>query len=597
MKRIASYTLTRSGWCAVVVAEVDDVGAVRFAARRGWPVGENVPLPQPKTLKKFGEVRTQTMTRELTQDAAHELAHEILEFVVGHGAEKLLIERPHGSGNVARRARMMVEAIGATMKHAGLVAEVVDGVGRYDRNVDAGRLARDIAGWAAEEELPEGQRPRETERRAATLLLPREERSGDGVPAQIRGEDRGDPRQDGAQQALPITDRLGTSEAQHDRQRQRLDEPQREDASGDAGGLDAGHRSLGDTGTGGAREVAPSPPKLHTRTAGIDAGTTHVAATVTEGDIPPLAYIASDEFTYGRETRNKRGEKGRTFSDADTLAMADQIDAFLKLHQVDRVIVEQSTNIIPYKDENKAILVARTVDGANQALKTNHIAGLILGILIGRGYEAFPSVTAIAARGRVAPKKRSDTRTKDERIEAAVRGHIPSWPAHRMSNNHERDAGMLCIYAGLLWRDAVSEEGAREEPKRRAPRVPRERPQSATKAKRSAVRAERDAAGCTCRSPKHKRSCPAFVPQAAARDIVDMLKFRGPQPRADLCDYGSAESDLRERALDMLVEQGDVELDGELYRIVVKPRATPESDGAADPQSVPRGGVHGVGGA
>jgi len=121
---------------------------------------------------------------------------------------------------------------------------------------------------------------------------------------------------------------------------------------------------------------------------------------------------------------------------------------------------------------------------------------------------------------RVAGGAHVEGETKGGRLARAVAAGFVNWPAD--TGPDMRDAGGLAVYAVL------PPPEVKAAPVPRAPRdatpvryVDKRKGRPERKAKRAAIRAAKDAAGCRCLR-QHARACPLYVPkeERAAKGFV-----------------------------------------------------------------------------
>lgn len=549
----AACPCSRSGWLGIVAAMVTDGGTPALLDRWGCEVGHLVELAQP--IPRRGQ-SPQTHERVVTPEEAASIAEAAVEWARNHGATRLRIEAPpeREGGKAAERSRQMAEALEA----ASLLADIeVESVER-----PFGGDVREIVGWPREPGAT-----KESEQRAALLLLPREDgdderrletrgrvagrsvgRSNSGSTvsrrdqpeAQPGGADKPGAGQDsgaagnvvdrggGRCEGIPEDVRVGNGGPRVDR----------DGHSGRDGGL--GEGASGDRHPHG---VAP-PPKLGHRIAAIDSGTRHICIGISEGTTRPLRLVGFEHLDTDKIREVGKDDPPRMGLDGDRDAAVEWAVDVLLRYEVDEVVVElpRSVHVVRGKihemsAETLRALLKRGQATAANVLRMSIVAGEIRRAAKMAGLCVLESVPEATWSAVVGGRKRDGADgTVRQRKRAAVadpeRGFV-DWPdVEGERRDDRRDVGGMCLYVVDTYHTPKPERAGRAstEPGTSKPRAER-RKESARrvgerrKREREEARAALVSAGKCIGCPRrHRIGCPSYVPKRAEDGVDSVLR-------------------------------------------------------------------------
>ena len=477
---IASLIPLRNAYAATVVID-DEADPPTVRAVLSIPAGRLEPLENP--------TERYNARRVVDDDAAHEIAAQIVPLWQAHGVTRALVVRPrYREGINAEHAVQASARIADTVAASCPATIEVRAQTRWHKGGWTLEEAAALPGW------PEWATFRVARMAGALALYAVRGRARDAkrdlaVLAQIAGEDAP------ATVAAPPTQSAAKGPLAADAPPPKRRRAKRPDPTVAAPPV---------------REIPPIAPGA--RIAGFDPGSAYAGLAIAEAGPLPLRAIHAETFRVGERvllatpkvsvradgtSRVTLYRQSITTEHVDAIAAA--VVARLLEHGVTHLAIEHVDSVWLSKDKpgthmSQATAIARSswLDGAvGQAARA-------AGIEVVR-------VSAIAWRSAVAGRSREGFQG-DDRVRAALSVGFADWPA--TADAHARDAGGLCLWlvrppskkAQKAARQVVADVAG--EP-RRAHGV-------------SAVRAARNAAGCTC-SRRHILECPLYVPQKYRR--------------------------------------------------------------------------------
>jgi hypothetical protein len=238
-------------------------------------------------------------------------------------------------------------------------------------------------------------------------------------------------------------------------------------------------------------------------TAGIDPGSRSLALAIAVGDAAPLSLVHKSTHEVGETVPLLHPKKIRLVDGTERITttrreltpeavdrLADELVETMTSYGVERLVLEHVDSVHIDPDNLRAAssiatnLVRSTWVGTEISVRARHV-----GIEVVR-------VRPATWRARVAGRGSKNAET--ELIPNAVRAGFFGWPDD--ANEHERDAGGLCLYGRL------PEGKPKSAPRKRAAGY-RQSSEGSNHARASRRAQERRDAGCTCGGKRHRGGC------------------------------------------------------------------------------------------